>query len=89
MRGRGVEQAAACRLTPTSMFAGTTTTYCEKVNIDGGETPRNDPIGFYHGTKVKVGKQEFVMCGPPVVFVAEPDRPELNRRPSPQLDLFA
>jgi hypothetical protein len=46
-------------------------------------------MGFYHGMKVKVGKQEFVMCDPLVVFVAEPDRPDAEPTPSPQLDLFA
>jgi hypothetical protein len=57
------------------MFQGEPTTYRDKVNIDGGETVRSDPVGFYHGMSVKWGKDQYIMCGPESVLVAEPERP--------------
>lgn len=75
----GREEAEAYHLVPLKAFAGTPTSYAEKIFCDGGaEAARNDPNGFYHGMSVKQGRETFVLSGPPVVFVAEeqPIRPE-------------
>lgn len=84
----GVEQADAYRLIPARMFQGiAATTYREKTGTaDGAESARADPLGFYHGMTVKCGKESYVLCGPPALFVAGPERSE----PTPQqLPLFA
>jgi hypothetical protein len=64
----------AYRLIPLRMFQDEPTTYRAKVDIDGGETARNDPMGFYHGMQVKSGKEPFVIVGPEAHFIAEPTR---------------
>lgn len=43
-------------------------TYAQKT-ADGDEA-RADPNGFYHGMSVKHAGTVFVLCGPPVTFVA-------------------
>jgi hypothetical protein len=68
---RGVQQAEAYRLTPVSLFKGTPTNYWDKAGTeDGAEAARNDAKGFYHAITVNIGKNKFVLTGPPVRFVA-------------------
>lgn len=69
--------AEAYRLVCRELFEGEPTTYAKKVYVDGGETAREDPQGFYHGMTVKHGGREFVMVGPPVCFLADGPQIEL------------
>lgn len=62
-------QAEAYRLVHPSAFNGTPTTYAEKAHPNCGEDARTDPMGFYHGMRVRSGGEELVLCGPPVRFV--------------------
>lgn len=71
--------AQAYRLVHRSMFDGTPTTYSEKVDRNGGRDARSDPMGFYHGMRVRSGGEDLVLCGPPACFVAGQE---------PQLSLF-
>jgi hypothetical protein len=81
----GKHEHEVYRLVPLSIFKDAPTTYSKKVNLEGGDTARNDPNGFYHGMIAKHGKETYVLSGPPVRFVAA-DAPT---RPDPaQLDLF-
>jgi hypothetical protein len=85
----GIDQAEAYRVVPAAMFKGEPTTYREKVHHDGGETARNDPLGFYNGMKAVCGGKQWVMQGPPVRFVAEPERPDAKAEPvQEQMSLF-
>ena len=61
----GSHCAEAYRVIHPSAFDGTPRSYAEKVADDS----RNDPNGFYHGMKVRAQGGEFILCGPPVVFV--------------------
>jgi hypothetical protein len=91
LAGRGgIEQAEAYRLTPLKAFEGKATTYGQRTGkAEDAESARNDPRGFYHGITVKHGKEQFVLTGPPIVFVPEPVRPEGAARTDPeQLSLF-
>jgi hypothetical protein len=66
-----VEEADAYRLTPTSLFEGTPTTYREKTSTEAGaDAARNDSKGFYHAMTVNHGKIKFVLTGPPIRFIA-------------------
>ena len=82
------ESVRAYRVIPLRMFQGEPTTYRAKVDIDGGETARNDPMGFYHGMRVKSGKEQYVIIGPETHFVAEPPRPDAQPAEQ-QMELFA
>jgi hypothetical protein len=80
LSGRGgIEQAEAYQLIPLKAFLGTTMSYADKIGTaENAEAARNDPNGFYHGMTVKQGQETFVLCGPPVVFMADesPARPD-------------
>jgi hypothetical protein len=89
--GTGNKSATAYRLVPVAMFDGPTTTYAEQArDHEAMEAARNSPNGGYHGLVVKSGKDSFVMCGPPVSFVAEetPERPTVRPEEPMQLNLF-
>ncbi len=73
----GITTAKAYRLQQLHAFAGTPTTYREKL-IDA-DAARADPLGFYHGMTVRHGSQDLVLCGPPAEFMAGTKQ---------QLDLF-
>ncbi len=47
-------------------FPRKATTYAQKTFSDCGAAARDDPNGFYDGMTVAHGKQDFVLCGPPV-----------------------
>jgi hypothetical protein len=79
LTGNGMQVHEAYRIVPVKMFTGTMTTYCERTaRAEGAEAARNDPNGFYHGMKIKHGMEGFVLCGPPIRFIAEasPERPD-------------
>ncbi len=59
----------AYKLVAPEAFEGTPVTYGEKVGRDG-EDARRDPLGFYHGIRVKRGSGLLVVSGPPVTFKA-------------------
>lgn len=65
----------AYRLVPLEQFDGPALTYHEKTR--DGEAARSDPMGFYHGMRVKHGGKDWVLCGPQAAFVpgqeAQPD----------------
>lgn len=84
----GFPEHEAYRLVPERMFVGPPTSYGEKTGTaESAEAARNDPNGFYHGMKVKFASAAFVLCGPPVRFVAA-QRPEGNQLEPEQLSLF-
>lgn len=58
----------AYRFAHPSTFSGTPVTYAAKVR--DADAARADPNGFYHGMTVKHAGTIFVLCGPPVLFVA-------------------
>ncbi|MFI4893592.1 MAG: ArdC-like ssDNA-binding domain-containing protein [Phycisphaerales bacterium JB058] len=61
--------AEAYRIVPSDHFDGEAITYHKKVRGDGGESARNDPLGFYHGIAVASAGRGCVLVGPPVLFV--------------------
>lgn len=89
----GSTEHEAYRLVPQRTFSGTPTTYGTRISTgDLAEAARNDPNGFYHGVAVKLGRETFVLSGPPLRFVPEARtvRPgEEPNGPDPlQLSLF-
>ncbi len=92
MSGRnGINLAEAYRVVPLQMFKGATTTYSEKTSVDQGDMARYDPQGFYNGMRVRCGRKQFVLCGPPVIFVADSRQEGSATTTQPeqmQLDLF-
>jgi len=65
--GEGWRCAEAYRLVHPMTFKGTPVTYREKTA--DGDAARAAPDGFYHGMRVRHAGQDFVLCGPPVIFV--------------------
>lgn len=83
----GKTEHEAYRIVPERMFHGTPTTYSATTNTaEAAEAARNDPNGFYHGITVKHGRDTFVLCGPPMRFVAEETETETAEQL--QLTLF-
>jgi hypothetical protein len=67
----GVEQAEAVRLVAAESFKGTITTYRNRcANERAARAARRDPMGFYHGVRVKRGGATYVLSGPEERFVA-------------------
>jgi hypothetical protein len=65
---RGGELSAeAYRLMHPQVYDGQTFSYRERVQ--NGHQGRADPDGFYHGMRVRRAGSEFILCGPPVIFV--------------------
>ena len=62
-KGNGIQ---AYRLVHPDAYPRKATTYAKRTREDGGETARHDPNGFYDGMAVTRGKQELILCGPPV-----------------------
>ena len=58
--------ATAYRLTPAGDFGGEPTTY--RSRCEAGDAARSDPMGFYHGVKVRRGRAWYVLTGPKVTF---------------------
>jgi len=92
LTGGGMDEHEAYRIVAAEVFAGTPTSYHGKTaRAEAAEAARNDPNGFYHGMTIKHGGKSFVLCGPPIKFVAEalPERPENAKGEGPvQLSLF-
>jgi len=65
--GDGLLYAEAYRLVHQVAFKDTPVSYAERVA--NGDYARADPNGFYHGMRVRHAGQDFVLCGPPVIFV--------------------
>jgi len=62
------------QLMPKDDFKGEARTYITPEGRDSEEyyeSRRNDPNGFYHGVLVKQGKNECVLIGPEVSFIAK------------------
>ncbi|QEW21485.1 hypothetical protein LA6_003696 [Marinibacterium anthonyi] len=57
----------AYRLVPEKFFDGTPISYHENVIL--GDQARQRLEGFYHGMRVKRGNQNFVLAGPPAIFL--------------------
>ena len=79
--GIGMRRVRHCceayRIVPAEAFTGSAMTYTEKTH--DGESARNDPLGFYHGMKVRHGGKDMVLQGPPVLLTpdAEPRQQDL------------
>ena len=88
----GMCEHDAYRIVPVKMFVGTATTYRERTGRpEDAEAARNDPNGFYHGMTVSYCTDSFVLCGPPIRFIAGPGpaRPGAAMEDEPlQLTLF-
>jgi hypothetical protein len=82
----------AYRLILRRLFPGEAISYASRsAAVDGGETAREHPMGFYHGIVVKHGGNELVMCGPEATFMADENEldSEGKRSATPtQLGLF-
>lgn len=73
---QGVATAEAYRVIDLRIFKGEATEYSIKTR--DGDAARADPMGFYHGMKVRQSGRESVLCGPPAHFEpGEPDQPSL------------
>lgn len=84
----GMEEHEAYRLMPEGGFADSVTSYHEKTGTsEAAEAARNDPNGFYHGMAVKFAAASYVLCGPPLRFVAAV-RPGASPQEPEQLGLF-
>ena len=82
MQSHGDFRAAeAYRLVPERFFGGEPTTYNEVACLPAAE--RFKPEGFYHGMRVRHGKQNFILVGPCASFVPKADSDVLK-----QADLF-
>lgn len=85
----GSMEHEAYRIVPEPLFSGKRTTYAEKTAAaESAEASRNDPNGFYHGVTVVHGRETFVLCGPPLRFVAEEAVPGHEALGQLQLSLF-
>ncbi|MEL6959202.1 MAG: hypothetical protein AAGL89_09665 [Pseudomonadota bacterium] len=73
--------AEAYRLVPERFFNGEPTTYQEVAWLPTAE--RFKPEGFYHGMRVRHGKQHFILVGPSASFV-----PKSDSEVPKQADLF-
>ncbi len=73
--GVGHDRFKVYQLIDERLFDGAVTTYGDKVTADGGDCARHDPRGFYHGMAVKQGGKQYILCGPPVAFVAGDPEP--------------
>lgn len=79
--GGHVDCAEAYRVLALASFEGKPTTYAAKVNRNpadadneyAGDAARNDPLGFYHGMRVKYGRDELVLVGPQQRFAPAPE----------------
>lgn len=60
------------KLTPARAFDGIATNYRSKIDVDGGESARRDPLGFYHGMTVQHSGNEYVLTGPAYELLSEP-----------------
>lgn len=81
---RHTEQAY--QIVPRGEFKGTPLWYGQRLETWGGdwaEQRRQQPEGFYHGMLIKHGGTEFVMVGPPLIFVEKE-----GSLPAKQLALF-
>ena len=58
------------RLVPSAEFEGETFNYEEKRSLQSSDLDQVDPMGFYHGMRVRHGRDAYVMCGPEVVVTA-------------------
>lgn len=67
----GVQQAEAVRLVEAEAFQGAITTYRARCATErAARRARRDPMGFYHGVRVKRGGVSCVLSGPEERFVA-------------------
>lgn len=67
----GIQQAEAFRLVAVEWFQGATTTYTDRCAYErAARAARRDPMGFYHGIRVKRGGATYVLSGPEERFVA-------------------
>lgn len=72
----GTATACAYRLIPLASFNGAAVDYAEKTR--DGDAARSDPLGFYHGMKIRYAGGRFVLCGPRAYFEAgEPEQRSL------------
>ena len=69
---RGPLNATAYKLVERSAFDGEPLSYAEKTRDSAAA--RRDPFGFYHGMIVQWRGAKFVLCGPPLRFIADIDR---------------
>ena len=72
--GREVAEEETYQLVPRAQFSGEATFYGEirkGADEDWAANRRAQPEGFYHGMLVKRANAEWVLVGPPLVFVAK------------------
>lgn len=75
------KSAEAYRLVPEHFFDGELTTYNEVAMLPYEK--RGKPEGFYHGMRVRHGKQDCVLVGPKALFL-----PQEESETQKQADLF-
>tara|TARA_R110000850_G_scaffold83836_3_gene179897 strand:- start:10717 stop:11169 length:453 start_codon:yes stop_codon:yes gene_type:complete len=73
--------AEAYRLLPERFFDGEPTTYNEVAMLEAAK--RSKPEGFYHGMRVRHGKQDYILVGPSIKLLPTEDSETLK-----QTDLF-
>jgi hypothetical protein len=88
----GAQEAEAVRLIAAESFEGVTTTYGERCSRErAARAARRDPMGFYHGVRVKHRGLTYVLSGPEESFVAGTPSPFEDGTPAftpPQSHFF-
>jgi len=64
-----IRQAEAYRLVPAKLFDGQITDFHTKIHHDNGRSARSDPSGFYHGIAITHQRRQYVLAGPPLMFL--------------------
>jgi hypothetical protein len=69
MTQTGKDEFEAYRLVPKADFPGESVSYATKIS---GRYGPPEPLGLYHGVQARRGGEEFVLVGPPDIFIATP-----------------
>lgn len=64
-----IRKAEAYRLVPATLFDGQITQFRTKIDHDNGNSARSDPNGFYHGIPITYQSRQYVLAGPPLIFL--------------------
>jgi hypothetical protein len=87
-QGKITHELCAYRLISESLFEGEAVSYEARAKtIESCRAALEDPLGPYHGVRVKDRSQSFVLCGPPATF--KPDKKiKAGEKNAVQLGLF-
>jgi hypothetical protein len=82
-------EATAYRLVARRLFTAEPIDYrARAATADLCAAARENPMGFYHGVTVNRGKELFVLCGPPALFIQAEHNSATSGGAASQLTLF-